>query len=560
MHTYKHQRQRKKTAELSVLIFIIFILYLITLPLSPLWLPDETRYAEISREMLISGEWLFPRIFDFGYFEKPSVGYWLNSVSQWIFGHNNFSARAVSVLATMLNALLVFRMSIAVRQDVNQGLISMLIYVSTSMVYGTGTYAILDPTFTFWITLSIYLFWKSLNSPSKANASVCSFAGGLVCGIAFLTNGLLAFAICIIVIVAWCVIFRRMKSLLFASPLIIAGALISALPWTIMVYRQEPEFWSWFIREEHTKRLMSGNSQHSSPYWFYLPIMFLGMLPWVGALPATLKQTWRQAKEIPSVGWMALSVTVPFIFLTLSGEKLLTYILPCFAPLAVLIAHMLCTPGQHVKRALQNNCRINIIVGLIGIVLITGVLSPWGAHPLYTGSEMIPLAMAVCSFAFWAMMGMVSLKQKHYALLVALCPFAVGLMNNIFIPHAVVYSKQPQPFIESIQNQLKNSEFIVVQNAGLASAVAWELKRSDIILLGNKEDIFRRELRKTTDDRMILESHFNQWLEDRRLDNDVSLLLYISDENFIDMHKIPVADTIWRQEKFMLLHYIKQSE
>lgn len=560
MKTYKHQLQRKETTALSVLICIIFVLYLITLPLSPLWLPDETWYAEISREMLTSGEWLHPRIFDFSHFGKPIAGYWLNSISQWIFGQNNGAARAVSALAAVLTACLVFRMSTAIRQDLNQALTATLVYVSTSMVYGTGTYAILDPVFTFWITLSFYLFWKSLNASGIASASVWWFTGGLACGIAFLTKGFLAFVIPLIVLVPWCLIFRRMKPLLFASIIILAGVLLAALPWSIMVYRLEPDFWSWFVWVEHIQHFMSGNTQSTSPFWFYLPVIFLGMLPWAGALPATMKQTWCQAKALPAVAWMALSVISPFIFLSLSAEKLLTYILPCFPPLAVLTAHMLCTPGRHVKRALQNNSRINIIVGLIGTVLIAGILAPWGAFPLYTASEVIPMAVAACCFAFWMVAGMVSLKNKRYALLVALCPFAVGLLNNIFIPKAVVYAKQPQPFIENIRNQLQKSEYIVVQNTGLASAVAWEMNRSDIILLGDNEDISRSMLRKRDDDRMVHASHFSQWLEDRRLDNDVSLLLYISDESLIDIYKIPVADIIWRQGKFMLLHYIRQSE
>lgn len=123
MHTYKHQLQRKMTVALSALICIIFILYLITLPLSPLWLPNETRYGEISREVLTSRDWLLPHIFEFSQFEKPVAGYWLNSISQWIFGHDNVAAaRAVSAMATVLTACLVFRMNMAIRQDVNQAL------------------------------------------------------------------------------------------------------------------------------------------------------------------------------------------------------------------------------------------------------------------------------------------------------------------------------------------------------------------------------------------------------------------------------------------------------
>jgi 4-amino-4-deoxy-L-arabinose transferase len=88
------------------LAFVVF--YLLPLGIYGSWIPDETRYAQISQEMLLSGNWVAPHFMGIRHFEKPAAGYWMIAMGQAVFGDNLFGVRIASALRSGLSVWLTY--------------------------------------------------------------------------------------------------------------------------------------------------------------------------------------------------------------------------------------------------------------------------------------------------------------------------------------------------------------------------------------------------------------------------------------------------------------------
>lgn len=356
--------------------------------------PDEGRYAEIPREMVATGDWNTPRLNGIKYFEKPALQYWATATAFTLFGEHNWTARLWSALTGFLGILLVYftGMRLFGREA---GLMAALVLGSSFLYVMLGHINILDMGVTFFmaLTLAAMLLAQRDGASARENRNwmyVC-WAG---MGLSMLSKGLIGIALPGAVLVLYTLIQRDWalwKRLHLGVGLLIFLAI--AAPWFITVSIDNPEFPWFFFVHEHFMRFLTTIHGRVHPWYTFIPVVMLGILPWLFPMFDSLWRAWRS--ETPARGQFAprrmLLIWVVFIFLffSKSDSKLVPYILPIFPALALLIGDRLSRiSGKTLFRQLL------IMLPIAGAAL---VFAPWSVR---AGSTEVPAAL-YANFVPW---------------------------------------------------------------------------------------------------------------------------------------------------------------
>lgn len=557
-------RTLKSAWVLLVALFFVLV-YLIPLNGRLLWQPDETRYAEISREMLQRGDWIVPQLLGLRYFEKPVAGYWFNNISQWLFGESNFAVRFASVFSTGLTAALIFILAWIFWRNRTTAYLATLIFLSMLLVLGVGTYSVLDPMISLWLTAAMLAFYLTLQAKSVAGKTGAYLLLGLACGMGFMTKGFLALAVPVIAVLPIVIQQRRVKELFLFGPIAIISALVLSLPWVLAINHYEPDYWRYFFWVEHIQRFAEDDAQHKAPFWYYLPVLCLAVMPWLALLPGALLKGWRERVARPELFFLLSWVVMPLLFFSIAKGKLVTYILPCMAPLAILMAAYAqdCLTQLRLRVLKINVLRINGLLNLLfGLLCLLAVIAMGtGIIPnvrQYSTDEWRGLMIAVLIFIGWMGFGLYAMgKGGERWTWSAACPVLLALLVVHAIPQRVIDSKQPQNFIHAHRDLLVGSRYVLSSSVGIAPGLAWELKRSDILLYDEKGEVKYGLSYPDAVGRYIDGNVFAEWLQQARQQGDVSLVLHLDKDGKIP-DKLPPPDKIEQMQRLALLLYKAQ--
>ena len=482
-----------------IALLVSFFLFVFILPLGvrDLIVPDETRYAEIPREMVASDDWVVPRLNGLRYFEKPILGYWVHAASLSLFGENNFAVRLPSAIAMGLSALLIgLLVGQAARKDVQDGgfsgILAALIFMSCFGVFGIGNTAVLDSLFSLFLTACITAFYFATEAP-QGSFSEKGFLllAGLCCGLAFLTKGFLALALPVLVITPYLVWQRRYKDLLRMSWLPILTAVLTVLPWGILIHLKEPDFWHHFFWNEHIRRFVDDKAQHKESLWFFFktaPVMFL---PWTFLAPAAIFAIKPKRFEHGKLnGLLRLCVCwliLPFLFFSVAKGKLLTYILPCFPPFAIIMAVGLNQLQKEETRKRLFQAGILSTAVFFSLLLIVFIYAQFhGLSGLTPYSRPWKAMMVVNGLFFFSLLSLWSFRIRNFRLkpiLFGIAPFLLFFVLHFTIPDTVVEKKAPGTMLEQLRQNITNNT-VVISDGDSVRAVCWYLERNDIYVLG----------------------------------------------------------------------------
>ena len=476
-----------KRAFISLLVVFVCI-YIVSLGFRPLTSPDETRYGEIPREMLASSDWVVPHLNGLKYFEKPPFGYWVNALSIMLFGENAFALRLPSALSVMVSALLIFLLA---RRFLRRGLAPVLaptIFLTFPLVLAIGHIALLDSLLSMLITGAMVSFFFAHMAQPGARKNLFLVLMGLFCGLAFLTKGFLAFAVPVLAVVPFLLWEGRFKDLLRIPWIPLAMAFLVALPWSLMIHFHEGDFWRYFIFTEHIARFLDPVSgQHPEPFWYFLPILLGGALPWAIQGPAALPGVLRLKVKNPLVRFALCWFLFPLLFLSACSGKLIAYILPCFPPLAILFAIGLADYFQAgKKRAFTVSAWVLAgIAGLGGAFLLFSRLFTNEEIQLYDAHEWGKWLLTSLVAFVWAFLSIASTRMKDYRKTMVLycCGFLIFFFTvNSAVPDKAIDCRAPGSLLELHLSRV-TPEAILVSDDNVVRAVCWFFKRDDVKLL-----------------------------------------------------------------------------
>ena len=324
---------------IAALLAIWFSIFLGNRPFAT---PDEGRYVEIPREMVSTGNYITPRLNGVKYFEKPPLFYWIQAINIKTFGLQEWAMRLATVLFAVLGCLGTYLFGCRFYGH-KTGIAACLILATTPLYYALSRLIILDMPVTTLLSLSMFSFLFAVHTPKGLNRRLWAWGFYGLSALAVLTKGLMALAISAPVILIWALSTGRWKDLWPAYiPTGIVVFLTIAAPWHILASLQNPEFAHKYFVVEHFLRYLTSVHMRSQPFYFFVPVLILGLFPWISLLGKAIQTSLKSRDNEEQKGisqFLLIWAAWTFGFFSISNSKLIPYILPCFAPLALILGN-----------------------------------------------------------------------------------------------------------------------------------------------------------------------------------------------------------------------------
>ncbi len=392
----------KSKAFIWTLAGIFVLIWLYALGIRTLVPPDEGRYAEMAREMFLTGDWITTRLNGIKYFEKPPLQTWMNALSFAAFGIGEWQARLWTGLCGLLG---IFMTAYAGSKVFNQrvGFYAALVLGSSFYWVGSGQVDSLDMSLSGMMTVALCALLiaqrDEATGTERRNWMLVCWAG---MALAMLAKGLIGIVLPGAVLFLYTVITRDWK--LIARLHLGKGLLLFfaiAAPWFILVAMRNPEQPHFFFIHEHFERFLLKTHHREGPWYYFFLILAVGIVPWLGILAQSLWQASKKeaGKFRPRLMLLIWTVFI-FAFFSKSSSKLPGYILPIFPSIALLIAIYL-EDGSRSSRMFAA-----AIMSAVGLALIAAVayMPKFAHHP---GEDVLLIAMQpwVLAGGFVALVG-----------------------------------------------------------------------------------------------------------------------------------------------------------
>jgi 4-amino-4-deoxy-L-arabinose transferase-like glycosyltransferase len=317
---------------------------------------DEPRYAQVAREMLERRDWITPVLGGRPWLEKPPLYYWQAMLAYRIFGVSDWAGRLPAALDASFLVLAVYFFLRRFRPGFEVD--GALIAASSAGIIGYARAASMDMALAAAFTIAMLGWWAWRERGKKIYLAV--FYGFLALGM--LAKGPVAPFLAAAVIILYAITVRELRLVL--KTLWLPGIFLFcaiALPWYFAVQMRNPGFYREFIVEHNLGRFSMNLYHHTEPFWYYLPVTALGLVPWtvfvIAAFVQSVRSWWGRRTaagvaeadlEFQLCTFACCWLIVPVAFFSISQSKLPGYILPALPAGALLLAEYL---RRHLKQS-----------------------------------------------------------------------------------------------------------------------------------------------------------------------------------------------------------------
>jgi 4-amino-4-deoxy-L-arabinose transferase-like glycosyltransferase len=423
---------KRKWFEIFTIIFIAGFIMFFQLGHLSLLDPDEPVYAQTAREMIAANDLISPRIYGDFWYDKPPMYYWLVAGAFKLFGQNEFAARFPSALLAVCGVLVVYFAGKSIFNN-RAGLIAALVLSTSIEYFYLGKAAVTDMTLTFFLTVSLLFYLQKRY-----------YIAYIAAGLAVLTKGPIGLAFPAMIIFIHLILTRNLGQWkhikIFRGGLLVLAV---SLPWYLaMYYFHGMDFINTFLGYHNITRFLQPEHPNGTLWYYYIPVLIVGFFPWIIFLAQSVWTAIRSQHNPNSniLHFLVIWAVVVFGFFTASQTKLISYILPMYPPLALIV-------GWYVDKCITEGItgtlkKAALMMTIVIILLEIGFFAAApNIAPIFNyGMILTGVIFAATVAGIW-----ITIRREKYmgfigVLVAGMVAFVVVLMTQLFPPAAPLFS------------------------------------------------------------------------------------------------------------------------
>jgi 4-amino-4-deoxy-L-arabinose transferase-like glycosyltransferase len=427
---------------------------------------DEPRYAKIAREMVETHQYITPKLNGQPWLEKPILYYWRAAIAFKLFGVSDTTARLPSATFAFFLVVVVYFWMRRFRPGAQ--LDAALMVAACAMIIAFGRAASMDMQLAAPFCAGMLCWWGWHQNGRRW----WLIAFYVLMAIATLAKGPVAPFLAGLIVFVYAVIRRDWKIISGTLwPIGVIAFFLVAAPWYIAVQLETPSFFRFFFWEQNLQRFGTGRYHHPAPFWFFIPVFLLAVMPWTTYVVAGLVDVirdWRFRKKYQQdLGdglwlYLFLWVVIPIVFFSFSQSKLPGYILPAVPPALILAADFL---RRRMIECGQPSLILLAIHSTFSAILIAAlVLAPAQLVKVPPSPHALMIASALGMFVFFGIFLAVIARGFPILRFVTLVPVIIGVAFILRTVAPIINSTQSE---RPVANAL--TSFGVSQNATIAT-------------------------------------------------------------------------------------------